>query len=509
MPDMPVLIVGAGPTGLTLGLRLARHGVPIRIVDGASGPGLASRAMVLQARTLEFYGQLGLAEAVIGRGIPVQTVHYCEHGKEVAALSLKDVGAGLSPYPNALSFPQDDHERFLVDQLASHGVAVEWGTALHSFEDRGGHVRASLRRDGTEEACEAAYLCGCDGAHSTVRQQLGLGFPGGTYDQLFYVADVAVAGPPTTDLFLQLGERSLVLMLPVRSSGMQRLIGIVPAELGARAEVTFEDVRPSAESLLGVRVERANWFSTYRVHHRVASRFRVGRAFIVGDAGHLHSPAGGQGMNTGIGDAVNLSWKLAHAMEGRVGPGVLDTYEPERIAFARKLVQTTDRAFQGMVGQGWSSQFLRRWFLPHLLPALTGVAAVRRAMFRTVSQTRISYRGSTLSAGQAGEVRGGDRLPWTGANYAGLAGLDWCLQVYGGVDPDLARVAAGLGVAVDGFDWDGAAEQAGFGRDAAYLVRPDGHVALAMPQQDPAALGAFAARIGLNKGGSVLQGRLG
>ena len=497
MPSLPVLIVGAGPTGLTLGLRLARHGVPFRIVDKASGPGLASRAMVLQARTLEFYGQLGLAEAVIGRGIPVQTAHFCEHGKEVASLSLRDAGAGISPYPNALSFPQDDHERFLVDQLASHGAAVEWGTALHGFEDRGDHVRATLQGDGAAVACEAAYLCGCDGAHSTVRQQLGLGFPGGTYDQLFYVADVAVAGPPTTDLFLQLGERSLALILPVRSSGMQRLIGIVPAGMEGRAEVVFEDVRPSAETLLGIRVEQANWFSTYRVHHRVAARFRVGRAFILGDAGHLHSPAGGQGMNTGIGDAVNLSWKLAHVMGGRVGEGVLDTYEPERIAFARKLVQTTDRAFQGMVGQGWGSQFLRSWFLPHLLPTLTGLPAVRRAMFRTVSQTRISYRDSALSEGQAGGVRGGDRLPWTGGNYVGLDGLDWGLQAYGKLDPDLGREAAGLGVAVDRFDWDAAAAEAGFGRDAAYLVRPDGHVALAMARQGAAALGAYAGRIGL------------
>jgi hypothetical protein len=202
-------------------------------------------------------------------------------------------------------------------------------------------------------------------------------------------------------------------------------------------------------------------------------------------------------MNTGIGDAVNLSWKLAHVIQGRVGPGILDTYEPERIAFARKLVQTTDRAFQGMVGQGWGSRFLRGWFLPHLLPTLTGLAAVRRAMFSTLSQTRINYRDSALSEGKAGEVRGGDRLPWLGDNYADLAGLDWRLQVYGGVNQGLAHAAAALGVTVDRFDWNEKAEQAGFGRDAAYLLRPDGHVALAMPHQDAAALQAYAARIGL------------
>ena len=153
---------------------------------------------------------------MIGRGTPVRMAHFLEHGKEAAALSLRNAGAGISPHPHALSFPQDDHERFLVDRLASRGVAVEWETALHGFEDCGDHLRATLRGEGAG-ACEAAYLCGCDGAHSTVRQQLGLGFPGGTYGQLFHVADVAVAGPPTTDLFAQLGERSLALMLPVRS----------------------------------------------------------------------------------------------------------------------------------------------------------------------------------------------------------------------------------------------------------------------------------------------------
>jgi 2-polyprenyl-6-methoxyphenol hydroxylase-like FAD-dependent oxidoreductase len=491
------LIAGAGPTGLTLALRLARHGVPVRIIDKASGPGQTSRAMVLQARTLEFYQQLGLADAVVARGIRVETAHFREHGHEVATLSLRDVGAGTSPYPFALSFPQDDHERFLVDQLAAHGVRVEWGTALQEFKERDGDIRAALRRDGAEEVCEAAYLCGCDGAHSAVRQQLGLGFPGGTYDQLFYVADVAVAGPATADLFVHLGERSLIVMLPVRSSGTRRLIGVVPADLGGRTDLTFEDVRPAAEALLGIRAERANWFSTYRVHHRVAAHFRVGRAFIAGDAGHLHSPAGGQGMNTGIGDAVNLSWKLANVIQGRTGPGILDTYEPERIVFARKLVETTDRAFQGIVGQGWGSQFLRSWIVPHLLPALTGLAAVRRAMFSTLSQTRISYRDSALSAGRAGDVRGGDRLPWLCDNYRGLDGLDWSLQVYGSLGQQLTQAAAAIGVTVDRFDWDGTAERSGFGRDAAYLVRPDGHVALALPDQDAATLNAFAVRIGL------------
>jgi 2-polyprenyl-6-methoxyphenol hydroxylase-like FAD-dependent oxidoreductase len=395
-----------------------------------------------------------------------------------------------------LSFAQDDHERFLVERLAALGVAVEWNTSLQSFEQDDTSVHAVLNRRDGEEGCEADYLCGCDGAHTVVRPHLGIDFPGGAYTQLFYVADVAVTGPPNRDFFMHLGERSLV-MLPVRSTGMQRLIGVVPAGFGDPSGITFEDIRPSVENSLGIEVTAVNWFSTYRVHHRVAARFRVGRVFIAGDAGHLHSPAGGQGMNTGIGDAVNLSWKLANVIQGRAGATILDTYETERIAFARKLVETTDRAFQGMVSEGWTSQFLRGWLLPHVVPALTGLAAVRRAMFATLSQTRINYRGSALSKGQAGTVFGGDRLPWLGSNYATLTALDWRLHVYGTLSPALSQAAASLGVAVDIFPWDSTAQQVGLGADAAYLIRPDGHVALVMAEQHPAELRSFAAAIGL------------
>jgi 2-polyprenyl-6-methoxyphenol hydroxylase-like FAD-dependent oxidoreductase len=141
-------------------------------------------------------------------------------------------------------------------------------------------------------------------------------------------------------------------MFPVRSSGMRRLIGLVPSELSRSEDLGFEDIRTYVEPLFDIKVTQVNWFSTYRVHHRVADKFRVGRAFLVGDAGHIHSPAGGQGMNTGIGDAVNLGWKIAHLLQNRADAALLDTYEPERIGSARSLVSTTDRAFTGLVGDG-------------------------------------------------------------------------------------------------------------------------------------------------------------
>ena len=161
-----------------------------------------------------------------------------------------------------------------------------------------------------------------------------------------------------------------------------------------------------------IDVERVNWFSTYQVHHRVADRFRSGRAFLLGDAAHIHSPVGGQGMNTGIGDAVNLAWKLAAVLRERAGVSMLDTYEPERIAFARRLVATTDQAFTGVSSSSVTARTLRLHLVPALLPRLLTLQAVRRLAFRTISQTAINYRGSALSEGRAGRVHGGDRLPW-------------------------------------------------------------------------------------------------
>lgn len=493
-----VLIVGAGPTGLVLALGLVRHGVSCRIVDKNVGPGTASRAIVVHARTLEFYQQLGFAQEVIDRGFKLETARFREGDEEVAQLQFQYLGAGLSPFPFILSYPQDDHERFLVEKLKVAGVAVEWGTELKEFTDDGEHVKVVLEKAGTEETVEVGYLCGCDGAHSRVRKGLGLEFPGGTYDQIFYVADADVEGETNPDFTVNLGTGDFALMFPVRSSGMQRLIGIVPEAAAKGESIVFEDVRESIERLIDRRVATVNWFSTYHVHHRVAAHFRAGRVFIAGDAGHVHSPAGGQGMNTGIGDAINLSWKLASVLQGKSDTALLDTYETERIAFARTLVSTTDRAFTMIIGQGLPSQILRTWLLPHVLPFLAGFSAVRRTMFTTVSQTRINYHESALSEGEAGHIQGGDRLPWVSTdtydNFAPLTAMAWQVHVYGEASPALHETTTSLGLDLQTFAWTDEAEHAGFERDALYLVRPDGYVALAASQQDTEKLRNFAAK---------------
>ena len=251
---------------------------------------------------------------------------------------------------------------------------------------------------------------------------------------------------------------------------------------------------------MSIEVERVNWFSTYHVHHRVAAHFRGGRAFLLGDAAHIHSPVGGQGMNTGIGDAVNLAWKLAAVLHGRADLALLDTYEPERIAFAQRLVATTDQGFKIVTSDGPVARFVRVHIVPRLLPALFQSNSFRRFMFRTISQTAVNYRGSSLSEGIAGRVRGGDRLPWIESNgtadrrtdnFIPLTSLDWQVHVYGEPRPGIPELCRRRELPSHVFPWQPMMSRAGLARDAVYLVRPDGYVALADPDASASRLEAY------------------
>src|SRR6266567_1000652 len=480
-----VLIVGAGPTGLVLALWLTKLGVTARIIDKTEAPGTTSRALAVHARTLELYRQLDLTDAVIEHGHKVPAVNLWVRGNREARVSFADVGADITAYPFLHIFPQDEHERLLIARLEAMGIAVERRTELRFYRDDGDRILARLRRpNGEEESCDAAYVAGCDGARSVVRETMGTGFPGGTYRQVFYVADVEADGPPIDgELHVDLDEADFLAVFPLAGMGRARLIGTVRDERAEHADtLKFADVSGGAIDHLRLGVDKVNWFSTYHVHHRVTEHFRKGRAFVLGDAAHIHSPAGGQGMNTGIGDAINLAWKLAMVLAGRAPDTLLDTYEPERIAFARRLVNTTDRVFSLATAEGPVAAVLRTRIVPVLFPRLTAFEAVREYMFRTVSQIMINYRGGALSVGSAGHVYGGDRLPGVSVegqdNFPTLAAITWQIHVYGTASAELAAWCAGHDVPLHVFTWRSEHEAAGLTRDAIYLLRPDTYVAL-------------------------------
>ena len=497
MNDSAVLIAGAGPTGLALALWLTRLGIRVRLIDRSTGPGLTSRALAVQVRTLEFYRQLGIADLVIDGGVEIAGINFWVQGARRARVPLRQIGEGMSPYPFALVFPQDAHERLLIDQLEKLGVTVERRTELIRMSQDAAGVSVTLRRpDGTEEVSRVDYLAGCDGASSTIREQLGIGFPGGTYSGLFYVADVDASGSAIDrELHIDLENADFVLLFPMKQQGRIRLVGLVREQESEQekvrsGELSFDDVRGKAIEHLSLTIGTVHWFSTYRVHHRVADSFRNSRAFLLGDAAHIHSPVGGQGMNTGIGDAVNLAWKLAAVLKGRAAPSLLDSYEPERIAFARRLVATTDRGFTIVTRRGAIAQFVRTRLVPMLVPLLTRLPQFRRFLFRTVSQIVVNYRQSPLSVGSAGSIQGGDRLPWVPIregedNFAPLASIDWQAHLYGEARAGLVEACTGMGLPLHVFRWVPAMEAAGLERGALYLIRPDGYVALADSDGNP------------------------
>ncbi len=487
----PVLIVGAGPTGLVLALWLARQGVAFRIIDRNDGPAPFSRALGVQARTLEFYRQLGIADRAVDAGVMARSINLWVAGARVAQAPFGQLGQGLTPYPFVLDYAQDQHERMLIDELAACGVQVERGAALQQFTQDAAGVEATIHHtDGRDEVVRAAFLAGCDGARSTVREVLGIGFPGGTYQHVFYVADVNASGPVIDgNVHIDLDRADFLAVFAMKGAGHARLVGTVRGEQAARADaLSFGDVSQQVIEHLKVQVDRVNWFSTYHVHHRVAARFRSGRAFLLGDAAHIHSPAGAQGMNTGIGDAVNLAWKLVDVLSGAASAALLDSYETERIPFARQLVATTDRLFTLATRPGRLAAWVRTRVVPIIVPLAFALKPTRRYLFRTASQIDVAYPQSRLSQGRAGRVRGGDRLPWyrdgTLDNFAPLASRSWQVHVYGNATAPLRERCATLSLPLHEFAWTRAMRRVGVRRDAAYLVRPDGYIAVADARGD-------------------------
>jgi hypothetical protein len=302
------------------------------------------------------------------------------------------------------------------------------------------------------------------------------------------------------ELHVALDTTDFLAVFPLKGEGRARLVGSVRDEAEQQHEnLSWNDVSKRVIEWIRIDVERVNWFSTYRVHHRVADHFRKGRAFLLGDAAHIHSPVGGQGMNTGIGDAVNLAWKLAAVLHGRANASLLDSYEPERIAFARRLVATTDRAFTGVTSSGAIARLMRLHVVPLLMPLFLRFKTMRRVMFRTVSQTAVNYRGSSLSDGRAGTVHGGDRLPWVKTdsggvdtdNFAPLASLDWQVHVYGDAKPEIRAACDARKLPLHVFPWQPEMNRAGLRRNAVYLLRPDGYVALADPAGNATAITSY------------------
>ena len=416
---LDVLVVGAGPTGLTLAAQLQVFGATVRIVDRQLDRVHESRALAVQPRTLEVLRGLGVTEELIGRGNSALLVQLHAGGR-VVRIRLFGLGLDDTVYPFLLLVSQAETEQVLGDHLAGCGVPVERGVELAAFHAEPDGVACTLgHRDGRSEQVRARYLVGCDGAASTVRRGAGIPFRGGDYPQTFALADMEVDGLDRDAAHAFVGQEGIVLFFPLGRPASWRMLVLDPTLQGRRepARPSLEELQALADAFTSGRVRLRDpvWRTYFGLQHRHASRYRAGRLFLAGDAAHVHSPAGGQGMNTGIQDAWNLGWKLALVSRGIAEEGLLDTYDAERRPVGGFVVRFTDRAFSVATSTNPLLRALRTRLVPRVLPLGLRLDRTVASGFRTIAQLNISYRDSpAVQEGRPTLRRGpkaGDRLP--------------------------------------------------------------------------------------------------
>jgi 2-polyprenyl-6-methoxyphenol hydroxylase-like FAD-dependent oxidoreductase len=488
--------------------QLARRGVRTMIVDRHAGPARETRALGVQARTLEIYAKLGIVGRALELGKVGTGANIWADGRKMARLPLGAAGKGMTPYPYILILGQDDNERIMGEKLRDAGLSVQWNTELTGLEQQADQVLATLKlHDGTTRKVSAAWVAGCDGAHSAVRELNGIAFPGAPYEHVFFVADTEVTGGMVADeVNVYLWQARFHLFFPMRGKDHWRVVGILPEALRDRDGVKFEAVIPSlrAEAGAGLSFKACSWFSTYRIHHRSASQFRDRRCFLLGDAAHIHSPVGAQGMNTGLQDAYNLGWKLALVAQGRAHAALLDSYEEERLPVARRLLNTTDRAFRLVVSDSRLAGLFRTKILARIAAFALSRKRIQDFAFRVVSQIGIHYRGSSLSQSldglPPGAPRAGDRFPWLRLKlraggpvedlFEALDDTRLTLLAIGQpaeAAPDLGELLRIYVIPADAGN-DAELARAGIPRPSFYLLRPDGHVGLCGARFDAAAI---------------------
>jgi 2-polyprenyl-6-methoxyphenol hydroxylase-like FAD-dependent oxidoreductase len=507
---LDVLIVGAGPTGLTLAAALQALGMSFRVVDRQPDRAHESRALVMQPRTLEVLRGLGVTPELLRRGNDAVWLRLYAGGRLVR-VRLFGLGMDDTAFPFLLFISQAETEAVLGDRLAAGGAPVERNLELTGFSADGGGVVCTLRhRDGRTEQVAARWLAGCDGVGSSVRRGAGIPFRGGAYPQTFALADLEIDGdlePGSAHSFL--GPDSVLFCFPLGRPASWRVL-VLHSSLQGRGEAaqpSLEELQALAGQLTGgrLRLHDPVWLSYFRLQHRHAARYRAGRVLLAGDAAHVHSPAGGQGMNTGIQDAWNLGWKLALVARGLAGEKLLDSYDAERRPVGRFVVRFTDWAFSAATSANPLVRTARTRLLPRVLPLVLRTGRPAGAGFRIVSQLGIRYRRSpAVREGRPRLRRGpraGDRLPdarvtrdgqacWLGE---ALAAPSFHLLLCGPVGGWDAGQLATLGETLRGLlavhhltreaspgalqDPDGVAlARLGVDERGHYLVRPDGHV---------------------------------
>lgn len=451
-----IIIIGAGPTGLMAACQLARFGVDLIIIDSKAGTTPESRAMLVTARSMEIYQQMGLSDKVLAQGEYIRDLSIYIDGKEKVGFSLGKAGDGLTDFPYIQSFEQSGNESLLYEQLKKMDRDVLWRTGLVDLEQSAeGGVTVKLQDLVTKKHLEvqAKYLIGCDGASSTVRQQLKCKFEGRTYENKFFVADTRIDWTqPAHRIVASPSRTNFCAFFPMYDKESYRVLGTLPKDFYNKEDIAFQDIESVVRSTIGIPLQfkAVNWFSVYKLHQRCVESFAVNRCFLAGDAAHIHSPAGGQGMNTGLQDAYNLSWKLWMVLSGTAGESLLSTYHTERYPFAKWLLKFTDRIFGFMTDNNVLFHLLRKHLLPFIFKTLSISPRITKRIFRTLSQIWYSYDDSPLSvqhSKQSLTFKAGDRFPYVRIDHKGE--MISCYNLLTAAKFHLVCIGAGSNVSKD------------------------------------------------------------
>jgi 2-polyprenyl-6-methoxyphenol hydroxylase-like FAD-dependent oxidoreductase len=503
-----VMIVGAGPTGLALACQLIRFGIDFVIIDKNETTTPHSKAIGVQARTLEIYEQIGLADPLISLGNIADKATMFAGGRVRGYIPFRDLGKGMSPYPFLLIVEQGRHEKLLHDFITSHERKINWQTELKSFTQNDSCVTAVIQTNGKSETVEAKYLIACDGAKSLIRHSLGLKFEGSTFERMFYVADVNLEWKMgRSGLFVFLMKNNLLAFFTMTEDRF-RIVGTFPEEFSKEeGDVLYEEIEEQIrhDTDIDFDITRVNWFSTYKVHTRHVEKFSKGRCHLAGDSAHIHTPAGAQGMNTGIQDGHNLAWKLAWVLKHGGRERLLDTYNEERLPNAESLMKTTDRFFNIAANPNPIFAFIRLWIFPYIAEFLFSLDIVKRFVFPRISQIAINYRGSSLGKTIGSfKVNAGDRMPWFEIEgksiYDFLHEPVFHLVIFsdgkGEIPPLPDDLMKEWERKIDShfFDLDEKAADV-FGTDSAFylILRPDNYIGLISNDFSPAAVSKYLA----------------
>ena len=514
-----VLVVGAGPTGLALALQAHDHGARVRVVERRPEAFRPSRAMIVHPRTLELLRPLGVTDELLALGDAAPRA--CLHlGRTEVPVVLGDVALSGTAFPRPGFLRQADAETVLAGALAARGVTVERATELVGLEG-GDRPRATLRTPEGVEASTWTAVVGCDGVDSTVRSRTGIAWPGGTYRPEAVLADVDLAGNLAVGVtHVAAGRRGLLFLFALGEGAPWRLLGTRAAGRDAGPPGRSGPAVPDDElqqmiddAGIAARLTRVAWSTRVRLQHRVAERYRVGGVFLAGDAAHASSPAGGQGMNTGIHDALNLGWKLALAGASSDPEGLLDSYQEERRGPAHQVLALTHLLFWAEASTGPLPSFVRGTVAPRLAPLVPWLLRRRwlvESGVRLLAQFSVGYRGSRLSVegspARRGLPRAGDRLPDAEATSGSSPVRLHDLLAGPGFHVLLDRDAAATGAVTPGrlVHVHRLTSSPGTGVVA---VRPDGHVGYRSGVLDPGGLAAWLRRVGATS--PAVSGRVG